>query len=266
MLWMPSPGLSTSVYGSIGSWVGVGVLLDVQVLLDVAAGIGQERPLRAHLIAELVGLQDVVGGDRDDLGVHHGDLRVVRGQLQVLLVILGAEAAAGEQQNHRVDTLQLAQPPPGPGVIGQLVVGECPAGHDIGAHGLLLLEGDICHRGLLVPVQPGEPDDHGSLRVVSGLVPAGEAGVAQLDEAAAVEADAELDEDGAVGDRCRDFMTGPVMAARDRGAVVVMDGPDGLFGLNSQVKPGLVGDVFGAEFAAEHYRAAVVVTGADLLA
>jgi len=30
---------------------------------------------------------------------HHGDLRVVRGKLQVLLVIIGAEEAAGEQQN-----------------------------------------------------------------------------------------------------------------------------------------------------------------------
>jgi len=85
--------------------MGVGVLLDVQVLLDVAARVGQERPLRAHLVAELVRLQDVVRGDGDDLGIGDLDLRVVPGQLQVLLVILRAEGATREDQDHRVDAL-----------------------------------------------------------------------------------------------------------------------------------------------------------------
>src|ERR1700722_3249567 len=111
--------------------VRVGVLLDVQVLLDVPAGVGQERPLGADRAPELVGLQDVVGRDRDDLGVRDGDLRVVGGQLQVLLVVFGAEVAAGQEQDHRVDALQLAQLAPRLGVVGELVVREHPARHDV---------------------------------------------------------------------------------------------------------------------------------------
>jgi hypothetical protein len=42
---------------------------------------------------ELVGLEDVVGRDGDDLGVGDGDLRVMGCQLEVLLVVLRAEAA-----------------------------------------------------------------------------------------------------------------------------------------------------------------------------
>src|SRR5215472_5175139 len=74
--------------------VRVGVLLDVEVLLHMPAGIGQERPLRADRVTELVGLEVVVCRDRDDLRVGHRDLRVERRQLQVLLVVLGAEPAA----------------------------------------------------------------------------------------------------------------------------------------------------------------------------
>ena len=109
-----------------------------EVLGDVTAGVGQERPLGADGVPELVGLEDVVGGDGDDLGVGDADLRVVGGQLDVLLVVLRAEAAAREDQDHRVDPLQLAEPAPGLGVVVQLVVGEDPAGHDVGTHGVLL--------------------------------------------------------------------------------------------------------------------------------
>src|SRR5215831_20844544 len=96
--------------------------------------------------------------------------------------------------------------------------------------------------------------------------PTAEARVAHPDPAAAAEGDAELDEDGALGDRCRDLVGGPVAAADDGGAVLLMAGPGGLLRVDSQVKPGLAGDVFGAEFAAEDHRAASVVIGADLLA
>jgi hypothetical protein len=104
----------------------------------VAASVGQEGPRRADRVAELVGLEDVVGRDGDDLGVRDADLRVVGSQLEALLVVLRAEPAAREHQDHRVDPLQLAQPTPGPGVVGQLVVGEGPAGHDVGAQSVLL--------------------------------------------------------------------------------------------------------------------------------
>jgi hypothetical protein len=61
--------------------LGVGVLGDVEVLLDRPPGIGQEGPRGADRCAELLQRVVLVGGDRDDLGVGHRDLRVVGGHL-----------------------------------------------------------------------------------------------------------------------------------------------------------------------------------------
>ena len=55
----------------------------------------------------------------------------------MLLVVLGAEVAAGEHQDHRVVPLEIAQTPPSLGVVGQLVVGKGPARNDVGAHAVL---------------------------------------------------------------------------------------------------------------------------------
>ena len=56
--------------------VRVGVFLDTEVLLNLPARIRKEGPLRADRAAELVRLQDVVRGDRDDLRVRDVDLGV----------------------------------------------------------------------------------------------------------------------------------------------------------------------------------------------
>src|SRR6478736_557036 len=71
---MTRPGLSTSVYRIHWVVVGVGVLLDVEVLLDLVAGVGQEGPLCADRVAELVGFEGVAGGD----GVPAGRTRRAR--------------------------------------------------------------------------------------------------------------------------------------------------------------------------------------------
>jgi hypothetical protein len=70
--------------------VGVGVLGDVKVLLDDPAGVGQEGPRGADRVAELLQGVVLVGGNGDDLGVGDGNLRVVGGQFEVLLVFFGA--------------------------------------------------------------------------------------------------------------------------------------------------------------------------------
>jgi len=54
--------------------LGVGVLLNVEVLLDGAAWVGQEGPLSADGGAEFLQGVVVVGGDGGDLGVGHRDL------------------------------------------------------------------------------------------------------------------------------------------------------------------------------------------------
>ena len=89
--------------------VGVGVLLDVEVLLDDAPRVGEERPLGADRVAELLERVVRVGRDRGDLGVGHGDLRIVRGELEVLLVLLRAVVAAREREDQRVVALDLAE-------------------------------------------------------------------------------------------------------------------------------------------------------------
>jgi predicted nucleic acid-binding protein len=59
--------------------VWVGVFLDLQVLLDLAAGVGKKRPLRADRAPELIGFEDVVGGDCDDLRVRDKLEQLVNG-------------------------------------------------------------------------------------------------------------------------------------------------------------------------------------------
>jgi hypothetical protein len=61
----------------------------------------------------------VVGGDRSDLGVRDGDLRVERGKFQMLLVLLRAIVAAREREDERVIALQIAQPARCAAMIGR---------------------------------------------------------------------------------------------------------------------------------------------------
>jgi hypothetical protein len=73
--------------------VGVGVLLDLQVLLDDPPRIGQERPLCPDRGAELLEGVVLVGRDGRDLRVADRDLRVERRELQMLLVLRRAVVA-----------------------------------------------------------------------------------------------------------------------------------------------------------------------------
>ena len=106
------------------------VLGDVQVLLYLATGIRQERPLGADPVTELGCLQELVGGDGDDPCVAH--LETGRSRP-------GGDAASGPQgssspwrgpgsSGRRPAT---RQPPPRPGVVGELVVGKGRADSDI---------------------------------------------------------------------------------------------------------------------------------------
>ena len=89
--------------------LGVGVLLDVEVLLHRPLGVGEEGPLGADRGAELLELVMLVGRDRGDLRVGDGDLRIERGELEVLLVLLRAVVAAREREDQGIVALQLAE-------------------------------------------------------------------------------------------------------------------------------------------------------------
>jgi hypothetical protein len=70
--------------------VGIRVLLDLEVLLNDALRVREEGPLGADRVAKLLERVMVVGRDRGDPGVGDGDLRIERGELEVLLVLLRA--------------------------------------------------------------------------------------------------------------------------------------------------------------------------------
>jgi hypothetical protein len=69
-----------------------------------------------------------VGRDRGDLRVRHGDLGVVGGEIQVLLMLLGAVVPAREREDQGVIALDLAELARDVLVVGQLVVGKRAAG------------------------------------------------------------------------------------------------------------------------------------------
>src|ERR687892_2157974 len=131
--------------------VGIGVLLDVEVLLDLPAWVGEERPLRPERVAELVGLHEVVGGDGDDPGVPHPELGIEIDVVPKLAAVLGAEVAPGKHQDHGIASLELRQPSAGAGLVRQLVVREHGPGPDVTSH-----LGSPPREDLQI-VYPGEP-------------------------------------------------------------------------------------------------------------
>jgi hypothetical protein len=79
-----------------------------------------------------------VGRDRGDLRVGHRDLGIVGGEIEVLLVLLGAVVSARQGEDQGIVALDLAELARDAFVVGQLVVGEGSAGGDVTAHDLLL--------------------------------------------------------------------------------------------------------------------------------
>jgi hypothetical protein len=75
----------------------------------------------------------VIGRDRRDPRVGDVDLRIERGELEVLLMLLGAVVPAREREDHGIVALELAQAPWNPFVIGQRVVRELAARGDVGS-------------------------------------------------------------------------------------------------------------------------------------
>ena len=82
--------------------LGIGVLLDVEVLLNLPVGIGEKGPLSTHGRAELLKGVVVIGGNRCYLSVRNSDLRVESGEFQMLLVLLRAVVTAGKCEDQRV--------------------------------------------------------------------------------------------------------------------------------------------------------------------
>ena len=129
-----SPGLSTRRVRNHRIVLGVGILCDVEVLLDRSVGVGEEGPLGAQRRAELLESMVVIGGDRGNLGVCHCDLRIKRGKVQMLLVFFRAVVAARERQDQGIIALEFAESARCARVIGQLIVRKNPSGYEVRAH------------------------------------------------------------------------------------------------------------------------------------
>jgi hypothetical protein len=69
------------------------------------------------------------------LGVGHGDPRIERGEVQVLLVLLRAVVTARQREDQWIVALQLAELSGDALMVRQLVIGERGAGLDVGAYG-----------------------------------------------------------------------------------------------------------------------------------
>ena len=90
--------------------------------------------------------------------VGDGDLRLERGELAVLLLVLRAVVSACQHQDHWVVALQVAQTASHLRVVCELVVRERSTGSDVSAHGCSSLVPGMtsmrlsCGEGTIAPV------------------------------------------------------------------------------------------------------------------
>src|SRR5271165_1296261 len=113
---------------------GIGVFGDVEILLNNAPRIREERPMRADTTAKFVGLHDVVGADRNQPAITNLHLAVKLDQSLSLPTILRAVAAAAQYDDHRILSLQLRELSALCGVVGKFVVGKGCAWDHLGSH------------------------------------------------------------------------------------------------------------------------------------
>ena len=80
--------------------------------------------MRAYSAAIFVGLDDIVGGDRDQPAIADLHLTMEFEQTFGLTAILGTEAAAAKHDHHRILLLQLGELAMLSGVVAKLIVGK----------------------------------------------------------------------------------------------------------------------------------------------
>jgi hypothetical protein len=113
---------------------GISVLGDVEILLNNAPRIREERPMRADTHAILVGLREIVGADRHQAAITNLHLAVELDKSLSLPTIFRAETAAAEDNDHRISSLQLGELSAFCRVVGKFVVGKNRTWDHIGPH------------------------------------------------------------------------------------------------------------------------------------
>src|SRR3984893_7734797 len=127
-------GLEDNHVGDHGIVDGVGVLGDVEILLDNATRIGEEGPVCTNSRAIFTRLEDRVGADCDQPAIAHLELPVELHEPFSLPAVLGAVAPAAEYENHWIVPLQFGQLAVFRGVVGKLVIEEDSPRNNVRSH------------------------------------------------------------------------------------------------------------------------------------
>jgi hypothetical protein len=109
----------------------VSVFRDVQIFLDDAPGVGEERPVSTDSGAIFVRLGDIVGANGDKAAVGNLKLMMELNKQFRLPAVLGTETSAAEDENHRMLSVQFGKLSPLRGVFGKLIVGEYRPWNDV---------------------------------------------------------------------------------------------------------------------------------------
>jgi hypothetical protein len=110
------------------------VFANIEVFLNDPPGVGQEGPVGANSTSKFIGLNDVVGSDRDQSAICNLELAVELNETLMLPPLLWAETAATEYENHWVLPLEFRELPAFCGVVGKLIVGEDCAWNNVISH------------------------------------------------------------------------------------------------------------------------------------
>ena len=118
----------------------------------------------AHSGAVFVGLGDVVGTDRDQSAVADFEFAMELHESFRLPAVLRAESLT-QREDHRMLPLQIGQLPPFRGVVGEFVVGEDGARHDVGSHANFLGGCTVCSQVSMAGRRPSANQNRRSVEM-----------------------------------------------------------------------------------------------------
>jgi hypothetical protein len=110
----------------------IGVFGDVEIFLDGAARVREERPVGADASAVFICFGDVVGADGDEAAIGDFEFAMERNEEFGLAAVFGTEASAAEDENHGMRALDFGEFAVFRGVVGEVVVGKRGAWKDVG--------------------------------------------------------------------------------------------------------------------------------------
>ena len=97
---------------------GIGVFGDVEILLNNATWIGEERPVGAYSAAIFVRLGDIVGADRDQPAIGNLEFTMELNQPFRLSAVFRSVTTAAEDEDQGVVSLQFGELPVFRGMVG----------------------------------------------------------------------------------------------------------------------------------------------------